>query len=1003
MSAPVPAEGLILNFYPGVEGRAASVHAVTPEGTSLAEGPIALSAAGRFRSRFGASLPRFVREALPPGELAAAGDALAALLPLEVREAVEHRLGQNPPLSLWICAHGAPFKELPWELLRCRFPDGEFRHLVRAGVGIIRRSDTPPPAAPALRRGRPKVLVAWADPRSSAYGPLPHLRDEVAHVLKLLRAYGEDAIAVQELPDATPAALQRRVREDPPDLLHWAGHSDLRPSGGVLILQGERPGEAASLYADELAGWMSAAPPRLVLLSSCLSGGPSAIAEALGATGVGAVLGMQFPVRDESARDFARHFLGALFRTGDVAEALAAGRSIGDPGQPDWAAPVLSLTGAETSVFAPLTEPSTVRIPTSIPYRRSPTFVGRDVELEQIHGALAAPDAAPVALVGLGGIGKTQLAVEYAHRYRPFYPGGVFWVHAQDHARLVEDMAALGRFWDLAETPSPLQKAELVRDALQDETHPCLLIVDHIGPEVTLDLLPAVGPCRVLVTCREQYLAPSGSARVVPERLPDEQGLTLLCGGQPRLTAEERRAAREIVRILGGLPLALVLAKHHLERLETSLPEYRDRLAGNRVAVLEQARRRFVTDTRHDGGLFDAIDLSCRTLSPPALDLLRSAACFAGRRINVELLDRAWGLNDRPLFEECVAELKDTCLISREEQGRLGMHELVRVYALGQLPEVERCGVLENSAGVLLQELVSANTSLDWKRVRPELAHCRAMVELCRENDIPSRVPLLRGLGEYALQQRDNDSAAEHFAEAIEALRARGEERTADTASLMMQLGVVEQHRRRTEEAARLVRRAAALGEEALSPEDPLLPELFNALGYVLKMQGLLDEAESWYARALELNRSIRGPGHPEVASCVNNLGALQEARGEYQAAYALYSDALGIDREHFGENHVKTGIRLANIGRVLVHLGRAPEAVESLSRTVEIYESEYGRQHVYTAMVLGQQGHAHRSLGERPEALRLYQEALPVLERYYGRDHYVCLDLRAAAAEINP
>lgn len=959
------------------------------EPEALAGGEVSCRLVQRLQSRHAHRLLRAAEEPLGSGELAAMGEELGAILPAPVRECLASLLVRpgTGSLRLVVAAGTQNAAALPWELLRLDLPSLGPTFLARdLGTPIIRSETSSSfPIEPAEV---PSVLVAWADPQTARYGPLAHVETEARAVVAMLRSM-EGRVRVETLPYATPAALQRHLRERPVEGLHFIGHGDVRPSGGVLVLHGEGARADAPLYAEELAGWLAGTPLRFVFLSACHSGGPNSVAARLVRSGLPAALGMQFGLRDRWAAEFASVFYGAVFRSGDVAEALAMARAVGEPEQPDWANPALYLSVKNPRLFSARSSEAPSGFRTNIPYRRGRTFVGRVADLERLHAWLTADEPGPVAVIGLGGVGKTQLAVEYVHRHRRSYPGGVFWVNAQDEPRFLEEYAALARFWSIPEELSVRSRAERVRDALHEAAETCLLVVDSVGEGVPLDLLPAVGACRVLLTAREQHAVPAGALLLFPGRLTEREALALILPeGVPQIDSEAE-AARRIVELLGGLPLALVLASHHLHRLDTTLSEYHDRLRGNRVAVLEQARRRFVTDTRHDGGLFDAIDLSSRSLSPAARGLLRTACCFSGRRISIELLQRASELADPADFDEALAELRDTCLLSREERGRLGVHELVRVHTLGLLIPGERSTVIERVAGVLLEELQSANRRLEWRSTRAELAHCRSVLDLCRENAVPLLPKLLAELGQYAFQHRELIAAAAYYREALE--RSPRAEPSVERTMLSVQLGLVEQHLDHPEAALELVRRGLGEASATLSAEDPRHGDLYNSMGYVLKLQKRLDEAEPWYRRALDFNRRVLGSEHPEVASCLNNLGALLEERGDLSEALSLYEEALVLDEAAFGSRHVKAGIRLNNIGRALVGRGRAAEALEYHSRALEIYEEAYGRSHVHSAMTLVFLGDALQSLGRAEEARQHYAECLPILQRYYGSNAKVC------------
>ena len=236
----------------------------------------------------------------------------------------------------------------------------------------------------------------------------------------------------------------------------------------------------------------------------------------------------------------------------------------------------------------------TTATPFTVPFPRNGDFVGRDEDLRKLHAGLSAQRSMgirPAGLTGMGGIGKTQLAVEYAYRNRDSYPGGVFWINASEP--LVEGFAALGSRL----RPSTLDKSrdEQVRAAFDELNQPAraLLILDNLaepaelGSQVAPGCVPSGLSCRVLFTTRRRDLGRFSGIEVTV--LPEQPALQLLLrapGRQP--IAEpghpEHDHARAICRMLGRLPLALELAGAFLgEWQEISLADYRERLKSEGV------------------------------------------------------------------------------------------------------------------------------------------------------------------------------------------------------------------------------------------------------------------------------------------------------------------------------------------------------------------------------------------------------------------------------------
>lgn len=960
-------------------------------------------------------LRSFVEQAIPDRLLPALGCELGSrLLPPAARARLTRALTAEPRVRLQLRIEVPELADLPWEfacLEECPAEAGNGFLALHPQITFARRplpapgaGATPRPSPPALA-GTLRVLVAWADPGSASYPALPQLRDEVRSVLLALRSSECRRVTAMELPYATPVSLQRALVDLAPHVLHFVGHGDTRPSGAVLVLDGERPGAEAAIYADELAGWLEASASRLVVLSACGSGpGARGIAEILTSRGVPAVLAMQLPLRDATAGLFARAFYAALVEPCPVDEAVSQARQAVRGAGPDWGVPALYLGMDSGDLFdRAAARPAP---PCNLPYRHNPHFVGRAALLAALRRALQAPDGRPVALTGLGGLGKTQLAVEYAHACAADYPGGVFWVNARDSLRLQDDLAALGRYFGVPESLSARERAARVRDRLQQLTEPALLICDNVTDETDL-LLPAGGACRILITARVRHVAPEGFHVLPVPALDDESALALLQVHHPAEGPGEREAAGEIAAMLGNLSLALAVAGHHVQRLGLTFAGYRDRLARNRVLVLEQARRRFITSTGHHDSIFDAIDLAQRSLLAPAPQVLAAAACFAGRGISPDLLFSASGLEDRDDFEEAAADLVDASLATRERDGRLTVHELVRVYARGEMSPPERQETLERVCAALAGPLRRANEAFEWSGVNRELAHCRAAAVLAGEGEpAHALAELLFQMGDYQLQHGDFRAAVSHLREGLRTARQLDGGADLGSARCLRLLGEAWQYLGEPKEALACVREALAIARAQLPADSPQLGDYFNDVGYVLKLQGRLGRALPYYARALAIQEGAHGRRHGSVALCLNNIGTLMEAKGDLESALRHLQEALVIDEALFGGAHRRVAIRLNNIGRVLSQQSAWEDALARHQQALAIFqgigeEEVDDRRQVDVGMSLAYIGDAQAGLGERAAAEASYANALTNLERYRGTDHPLSQRVRSRLQAI--
>ncbi|MBI3959621.1 MAG: TIR domain-containing protein, partial [Chloroflexi bacterium] len=282
-----------------------------------------------------------------------------------------------------------------------------------------------------------------------------------------------------------------------------------------------------------------------------------------------------------------------------------------------------------------------------MPYGHNPLFTGRESELLALAGALRAGSTAAIgqiaAATGLGGIGKSQLAVEFVHRYGRFFAGGVFWLSFADPASVLAEAAACGDFPDL---PLP-EQAALVQRRWQEAT-PRLLVFDNCEEEELLDRWrPRSGGCRVLLTSRRSaWDLVLGVRSLALGVLPRAESVAFLRKFRADLPAADPEL-HALAAELGDLPLALHLAGSYLHRYRHSVTPaaYRDDL--RRVDILNHPSLQSggISPTGHEQHVARTFALSFDRLHPDdpadalALALLRRAACFApGEPIPRDLL-----------------------------------------------------------------------------------------------------------------------------------------------------------------------------------------------------------------------------------------------------------------------------------------------------------------------------------------------------------------------------
>jgi len=659
-----------------------------------------------------------------------------------------------------------------------------------------------------------------------------------------------------------------------------------------------------------------------------------------------------------------------------------------------------------------------------MPYPANPLFVGRQTDLVTLAQALKAGGTAAIgqvaAATGLGGIGKSQLAAEFAHRYGQYFAGGVFWLSLAEAANAPAEVAACGRRAGLNLAPDfdrldlPDQVA-LVQAAWR-EPMPRLLIFDNCEDEALLaGWRPVTGGSRVVVTSRRANWEPALGVKELPLGvLPRPQSIELLRKFRPNLaplptsprrgeeqltfppaggieseTAPERRcvpkeqltfppaggiegepahALNAIAKELGDLPLALHLAGSFLARYPRVTPaDYLAQLrAANPLAhPALQGRGAAHSPTGHELHVAKTFALSYNALSPAdpagalARQLLARAACFApGEPIPADLLLAT-------VEVEAKAEPPaQSSIVNRK--SKIDLDD-----ALRRLTDL---GLLTAAGGeaVALHRLLAAfveQTNPD--PAAPPAVERAVLDEARRLNAAGVPGPLL------AWQP--------HLRHLTEMAAPRGDEMGTDLCNSMgYHLDMVGDYA-----AARpYYERALAICEQVLGPAHPDTAASLNNLGGLLDSLGDYEAARPTYERALAINEQALGPAHPNTAGSLNNLGMLLKSLGDYAAARPYLERALAIREQVLGPAHPNTAGSLNNLGFLLKSLGDYAAARPYFERALAICEQVLGPAHPDTATSLNNLGLLLKSLGDYAAARPYYERALAICEQVLGPAH---------------
>jgi tetratricopeptide (TPR) repeat protein len=674
---------------------------------------------------------------------------------------------------------------------------------------------------------------------------------------------------------------------------------------------------------------------------------------------------------------------------------------------------------------------------------RNRNFSGRSELLEQLHASLQAEAAAAVvptgAVHGLGGVGKTELALEYAYRFASDYDVA-WWVPAELPTSATAALATLARRLRVEELADQTEMVARLFDLLRHRDR-WLLVYDNAEQPKTLEgLLPPGGGGQVLVTSRWS----AWGQKATPLRvnvLAREESIMFLA---KRTSADDHSALDELAELLGDLPLALEEAAAYLEETGAGLDEYlalvrnraRELFGLDQPATDEDEHR----DQRRVATVW-SLSLERVHQEVPAAEALLNLCAFLAPEIPRELPgeqpqvlpeELAEAVSDQLAFNRVLAVVGRYSLATVTRTA-IGVHRLIQAVVQARLGEegerrwaeiaigllrasfpneswevatwpaceqllphvlaaaghAERLGVAGEATGWLLDRVSTyLRERGQYQQARPfaeqavavtEAALGPANLEVAWRCDEFGRV--LQALGDLAGARAQYERALEIGEAALDADHPTVAIWRGNLGTVLQGLGDLEGARMQLEWVLEI-------GEATLGPDDPEMAIRRSNLGGVLQDLGDLEGAKEQYEQALAISEAALGPDHPDVAAGRGNLGTVLQDLGDLAGARAQYERALEISEATLGPDHPDMAIRRGNLGRVLQALGDLEGAKEQLERALAIGEATLGPDHSTVATARNAFGSVLRDLGDLAGAKEQLERALASSEATLGPDH---------------
>jgi tetratricopeptide (TPR) repeat protein len=631
--------------------------------------------------------------------------------------------------------------------------------------------------------------------------------------------------------------------------------------------------------------------------------------------------------------------------------------------------------------------------------RRNPNFTGREDILEQLRHSLVKDVHIALtqqALHGLGGIGKTQLAIEYAYRHSAEYEV-IWWIRSAEPSTLFSDYAELAAELNLHEKDAPEQEKiiQAVRKWLDHHSN-WLLVFDNAVDVVTIsNFLPKSSGGHVLITSRNEQW----STIIIPLEIKvwnREESVAFL---NKRTGQHDDKAANGIAAALGDLPLALEQAAAYCRTMHISYVTYLELFTIRRKDLWKAEQQPY----DYPSTVAATWELAFTAIKDVlfAKDILNLCTLFAPDAIPRTLITTALGYHaskssdaapiDSMKINAAVAALSNYSLVSAETET-ISIHRLVQAVAQDRMDGEEIASFRTSAINALTQLFPDEGykNPACWSECAALMPHAETVVNAVVNDDRAGEnvSDLLNNMGLYRMGRATYVESESLFRRALEIREQLFGGVFPIVATSLTHLAMSLHHQAMYVEAEQLSRRALVINETCFGYEHPEVASDLDHLAKLLHVTGKYSEAELLFRRALVINEKLFGYEHLVIANNLTGLATLLYDKSMYAEAELLHCRALAIREKLLGSEHQYVAESLNNYALLLLKQKKYEKAELFLRRGLAICEKILGHEHPDIATCLNNLSFLLQVQGNYAGAEPLSRRSLAICEKILGHDH---------------
>ena len=638
-----------------------------------------------------------------------------------------------------------------------------------------------------------------------------------------------------------------------------------------------------------------------------------------------------------------------------------------------------------------------------IPFPRNEHFVGRDSQLKELTARLNTDQfCRRVAVWGLGGVGKTQIVLEFAYKTRETLPKcSIFWVYANTSASFERGYADIAECLKLpGRTDQNANIKLLVQAALsQRESGHWILIIDNAddidmlskrgddsGSMALVDYLPDsyIGSIVFTTRTRKAAISLAKNNMIQVDEMSQDDAIEVLRKTllQTDLLSDKSTITR-LLNTLGYLPLAIAQAVSYINKNDISIAEYIELCESSEEDIIEVLSEDFEDEGRYKDmknpvattWLISFIQI-CRQ-DKLAGKYLSFIACLVRQNIPRSLLPVA--LSKKKAIDAIGTLTAYSFVTKLNSDDLFDMHRLVHIATRNWLNNENKLSAWTDKALLRLADVFPSGDHKNramWSIYLPHAYYVLSQHCLSNTNKT-AKIVLLDKVG-WCLESSGQYYKAEQMHRQVLELRkvVLGPEHP-DTLTSMSNVARALSDQGNYREAEQMHRQVLELDKIVLGPEHPDTLTSMSHIAQALSDQGNYREAEQMHQQVLELRKVVSGPEHPDTLTSMSNVARALSNQGNYREAEQMHRQVLELDKVVSGPEHPDTLTSMSNIAQALSNQGNYREAEQMHRQVLELRKIVSGPEHPDTLTSMSNVARALSKQGNYREAEQMHRQVL--------------------------